>query len=121
MTYGCRYGYYLAAAAGVKVPKGVKKSLTTVQLAQFALFFVHALYGAVYATHYRPRIIIVLCLFQAVVFASLFGNFFWCAAHLMITKSWEFDKILHVCMARDSSVFHEVSLDHSWSVTHITS
>lgn len=116
MTYGCRYGYYLAAAAGVKVPKGVKKSLTTVQLAQFALFFVHALYGAVYATHYRPRIIIVLCLFQAVVFASLFGNFFWCAARLTIMFACLHDG----CMARDSSVFHELSLDHSWSVTHIT-
>lgn len=67
----------MAAAAGVKVPRAVKKSITTVQLAQFALFFSHALYGAVYATHYRPRIIIVLCLFQAVVFASLFGHFFW--------------------------------------------
>lgn len=74
-----RYGYYLAAAAGVKVPRAVKKSITIVQLAQFALFFTHALYGTVYATHYRPRIIIVLCLFQAVVFASLFGHFFWCA------------------------------------------
>ncbi len=89
MGFKRRYGYYLAAAAGVKVPRAVKKSITTVQLAQFALFFAHALYGTIYATHYRPRIIIVLCLFQAVVFASLFGNFFWCAVMFWLPCSAE--------------------------------
>ena len=72
-----RYGYYLLSAAGVKIPRAVKKSITSMQLVQFAMFFCHALYGALYATHYRPRIIVVLCLWQAVVFASLFGQFFW--------------------------------------------
>lgn len=76
-TCVCRYGYYLLSAAGVKIPKSVKKSITSMQLIQFGLFFLHALYGALYATHYRPRIIVVLCLWQAVVFASLFGQFFW--------------------------------------------
>lgn len=75
--FACRYGYYLLSAAGVKIPKAVKKSITSMQLVQFAMFFCHALYGALYATHYRPRIIVVLCLWQAVVFASLFGQFFW--------------------------------------------
>ena len=72
-----RYGYYLLSAAGVKVPKPVKKAITSMQLVQFGLFFCHALYGALIATHYRPRIIVALCLWQAVVFASLFGQFFW--------------------------------------------
>ena len=75
----CRYGYYLLSAAGVRIPKSVKKSITSMQLIQFGMFFLHALYGALIATHYRPRIIVVLCLWQAVVFASLFGQFFWCA------------------------------------------
>jgi hypothetical protein len=61
----------------------VKKSITVVQLVQFGLFFAHALFGCVVATHYRPRIIIALCLFQAVAFASLFANFFWCAAQTL--------------------------------------
>ena len=74
-----RYAYYLAAATGVKVPKVVKKAVTSVQLVQFGLFFAHALYGMLIATHYRPRIVVVLCIFQAIVFASLFGHFFWCA------------------------------------------
>ena len=72
-----RYGYYLLSAAGVRVPKPVKKAITSMQLVQFGLFFCHALYGALIATHYRPRIIVALCLWQAVVFASLFGQFFW--------------------------------------------
>ena len=73
----CRYGYYLLSAAGVRIPKSVKKSITSMQLIQFGMFFCHALYGVFIATHYRPRIIVVLCLWQAVVFASLFGHFFW--------------------------------------------
>ena len=75
-----RYGYYLAAAMGVRVPRAVKKAVTSVQLVQFGLFFAHALFGMLIAKHYRPRIVVVLCIFQAVVFASLFGHFFWCAA-----------------------------------------
>jgi len=40
------------------------------QLMQFAMFFCHALYGALYATHNRLRIIVVLCLWQALIFAK---------------------------------------------------
>lgn len=74
----CRYGYYLLASMGVKVPKAVKQSVTVVQLTQFGLFFAHALYGLLIAQSYRPLIVVVLCIFQAIVFASLFGHFFWC-------------------------------------------
>ena len=75
----CRYGYYLAAASGIKVPKALKQCVTIVQLTQFALFLTHSMYGLVIATDYRPRIVVVLCIFQAIVFAALFGHFFWCA------------------------------------------
>ena len=75
---GCRYGYYLAAASGIKVPKALKQGVTIVQLTQFALFLTHSMYGLVVATDYRPRIVVVLCIFQAIVFAALFGHFFWC-------------------------------------------
>ena len=74
-----RYGYYLAAASGVKVPKALKQGVTIAQLTQFGLFFTHSMYGLVVATDYRPRIVVVLCIFQAIAFAALFGHFFWCA------------------------------------------
>lgn len=32
-----RYGYYLVACLGVKVPPAIKKSITIVQMVQFAL------------------------------------------------------------------------------------
>ena len=64
---------------GVKVPKALKQSITIVQMLQFGLFFTHALYGLLIAQSYRPMIVVVLCIFQAIVFASLFGHFFWCA------------------------------------------
>lgn len=74
-----RYGYYLAAASGVKVPKALKQGVTIAQLMQFGLFFAHSMYGLTIATDYRPRVVVVLCIFQAMAFATLFGHFFWCA------------------------------------------
>ena len=41
--------------------------------------YVQAAFGVFIATYYRPRIVVVLALWQAVVFTLLFGNFFWCA------------------------------------------
>ena len=70
------YAYYLFASTGVTVPAGVKKSITTVQMVQFALLNAQALYGTFWATYYRPRVVVVLALIQSVVFMALFYNFY---------------------------------------------
>ena len=35
-----------------------------------------ALYGVFWATYYRPRVVVVLALFQSVAFMLLFANFY---------------------------------------------
>ena len=59
------------------MPKSIKNSLTSMQLAQFGFFFGHAIYLLFISTDYRPRITPVVCLWQATVFASRFGQFYW--------------------------------------------
>ena len=48
-------------------------------LAQFALLLAQALYGVFGAPYYRPRIVVELAIFQAIVFTCLFGSFYRCA------------------------------------------
>ncbi|KAK9810738.1 hypothetical protein WJX73_003990 [Symbiochloris irregularis] len=69
------YGYYLATCLGWKAPQVIKKSITTVQMVQFALLNFQAFYGVFWATWYRPRIVVVLAIIQSVVFMCLFYNF----------------------------------------------
>ncbi|KAK9808113.1 hypothetical protein WJX73_007786 [Symbiochloris irregularis] len=38
------YGYYLVTCLGYKPPKAIKKSITTVQMVQFALIFAQTLF-----------------------------------------------------------------------------
>ncbi len=51
--------------------------MTSMQLVQFGFFFAHAIYLLFISADYRPRITPVICLWQATVFASLFGQFYW--------------------------------------------
>jgi len=44
------YGYYGVAAVGIKVPKAIKKSVTMVQLSQFASCIMHAFAALVFDT-----------------------------------------------------------------------
>ena len=48
-------------------------------LVQFALLLAQALYGVFGAPYYRPRIVVELAIFQAIVFTCLFGRFYRCA------------------------------------------
>eukprot|EP00884_Botryococcus_braunii_P016492 jgi/Botrbrau1/3526/Bobra.341_2s0053.1 len=70
------YGYYLLAASGVKVPEQLKKGITTMQMVQFGLLNLQTLYGLFGPHNYRPRIVVVLALFQSIVFMSLFYSFY---------------------------------------------
>ena len=70
------YGYYLCSSASIKVPAVIKQSITRVQMIQFGLLNAQALYGVFWATYYRPRVVVVLALFQSVAFMLLFANFY---------------------------------------------
>lgn len=61
-------------------------------LAQFALLLAQALYGVFGAPYYRPRIVVELAIFQAIVFTCLFGSFYRCATcaeTVLAEKVWE--------------------------------
>ncbi|CAB3377392.1 very long chain fatty acid elongase AAEL008004-like [Cloeon dipterum] len=71
------YSYYLLAAFGPEVQKYLwwKKYITTMQLVQFCIVFVHCAQLLVYECNYPKSIIVALCA-NAIIFFYMFADFF---------------------------------------------
>ncbi|XP_015607877.1 elongation of very long chain fatty acids protein AAEL008004 [Cephus cinctus] len=76
------YGYYMLSAMGPEYQKYLwwKKHLTTVQLVQFFLVFVHSAQALVFDCGY-PKLIAALLLLHSAIFFALFSDFYRRAYH----------------------------------------
>nr|CAD7269424.1 unnamed protein product [Timema shepardi] len=71
------YSYYLFAGLGPRFQKYLwwKKHLTTMQMVQFAILFVHSAQNLVFDCNY-PKVITVLLCVNSAYFFSMFGSFY---------------------------------------------
>ncbi|XP_071452337.1 very long chain fatty acid elongase AAEL008004-like [Hetaerina americana] len=71
------YFYYMVSAMGPQYQKYLwwKKYLTTLQMVQFCMIFIHSSQLLIYECNY-PKTIVVLLLINALFFFGLFGNFY---------------------------------------------
>ena len=73
-----------------------------------------AFYGVFWATHYRPRVVVVLAIVQSVVFMALFAQFYRCLAHRLCMLYW--------CAAESAAprflIASRLCLCHACAVVH---
>ena len=93
------------------MPKSIEKYITSMQLTHFG-FLAHAIYLLFIPTDYRPRVTPVICLWQAMVFVSLFlststgENTMLCFLRLCACWFHQLKSMHSACRGRVSSRMH---------------